>query len=86
MLELYEQYKGLLFHLAYQMTGTVSDAEDAVQDVFVKVQSLPGEAGGAKSLSVQNGDESSHRRNQVSSKSKRAVLRPLASGADPGGL
>lgn len=41
MLELYEQYKGLLFHLAYQMTGTVSDAEDAVQDVFVKVQSLP---------------------------------------------
>ena len=23
------------------MTGTVSDAEDAVQDVFVKVQSLP---------------------------------------------
>ncbi|MEC0256461.1 RNA polymerase sigma factor SigJ [Paenibacillus lautus] len=41
MLELYEQYKGLLFHLAYQMTGTVSDAEDAVQDVFVRVQSLP---------------------------------------------
>lgn len=41
MLELYEQYKGLLFHLAYQMTGTVTDAEDAVQDVFVKVQSLP---------------------------------------------
>lgn len=41
MLELYEQYKGLLFHLAYQMTGTVSDAEDAVQDVFVKVHSLP---------------------------------------------
>ncbi|MCV4231626.1 RNA polymerase sigma factor SigJ [Virgibacillus sp. LDC1] len=41
MLELYEQYKGLLFHLAYQMTGTVADAEDAVQDVFVRVQSLP---------------------------------------------
>ncbi|MEK4118324.1 RNA polymerase sigma-70 factor [Paenibacillus sp. FSL W8-0919] len=39
--ELYKQYRNLLFHLAYQMTGTVSDAEDAVQDVFVKVQSLP---------------------------------------------
>lgn len=41
MVELYEQYRGLLFHLAYQMYGIVSDAEDAVQDVFVKIQSLP---------------------------------------------
>jgi RNA polymerase sigma-70 factor (ECF subfamily) len=39
--ELYKQYKKLLFKLAYQLTGTVSDAEDAVQDVFVKVHSLP---------------------------------------------
>ncbi|UNK16367.1 RNA polymerase sigma factor SigJ [Paenibacillus sp. N3/727] len=37
MKELYTQYKGLLFNLAYQMTGSVSDAEDVVQDVFVKV-------------------------------------------------
>ncbi|QHT61017.1 sigma-70 family RNA polymerase sigma factor [Paenibacillus lycopersici] len=37
MQELYEQYKGLLFKLAYQLTGSVSDAEDAVQDVFLKI-------------------------------------------------
>jgi RNA polymerase sigma factor (sigma-70 family) len=37
MQELYEQYKGLLFTLAYQLTGSVSDAEDAVQDVFLKL-------------------------------------------------
>ncbi|WP_131973084.1 RNA polymerase sigma-70 factor [Exiguobacterium sp. s166] len=37
MQELFEQYKGLLFTLAYQITGSVSDAEDAVQDVFVKL-------------------------------------------------
>ncbi|MCR8630377.1 RNA polymerase sigma factor SigJ [Paenibacillus radicis (ex Xue et al. 2023)] len=37
MQELYEQYKGLLFTLAYQLTGSVSDAEDAVQDVFLKM-------------------------------------------------
>ncbi|MCJ8012933.1 RNA polymerase sigma factor SigJ [Paenibacillus sp. KQZ6P-2] len=37
MQELYERYKSLLFTLAYQMTGSVSDAEDAVQDVFVKI-------------------------------------------------
>jgi len=41
MVGLYEQYRGLLFHLAYQMYGMVSDAEDAVQDVFVKIQSMP---------------------------------------------
>lgn len=37
MEKLYEQYKGLLFTLAYQLTGSVSDAEDAVQDVFLKL-------------------------------------------------
>jgi len=37
MQELYEQYKTLLFTLAYQLTGSSSDAEDVVQDVFLKV-------------------------------------------------
>jgi RNA polymerase sigma factor, sigma-70 family len=36
MEELYKQYKPLLFSLAYQMTGSVVDAEDSVQDVFTK--------------------------------------------------
>ncbi|WP_028594330.1 RNA polymerase sigma factor SigJ [Paenibacillus assamensis] len=40
MIELYEQYRGLMFRLAYQLTGSAADAEDAVQDVFVKVQSV----------------------------------------------
>lgn len=35
--KLYKQYKRLLLTLAYQMTGTWTDAEDAVQDVFLKV-------------------------------------------------
>ncbi|BBH20333.1 RNA polymerase sigma factor SigJ [Paenibacillus baekrokdamisoli] len=38
--ELYENYKALLFTLAYQLTGSVADAEDAVQDVFVKIYKL----------------------------------------------
>ncbi|TDF88599.1 RNA polymerase sigma factor SigJ [Paenibacillus piri] len=37
MEKLYRQYKRLLLTLAYQMTGTWTDAEDAVQDVFLKV-------------------------------------------------
>lgn len=36
MEELYAQYRALLFTLAYQLTGSVADAEDAVQDVFFK--------------------------------------------------
>jgi len=40
---LYNQYKGLLFKLAYQLTGSVSDAEDVVQDVFLKVYDVPAE-------------------------------------------
>ncbi|MDI4643644.1 RNA polymerase sigma factor SigJ [Cohnella hashimotonis] len=36
MEELYDQYKALLFTLAYQLTGSAADAEDAVQDVFIK--------------------------------------------------
>ncbi|NOU72661.1 sigma-70 family RNA polymerase sigma factor [Paenibacillus sp. LMG 31458] len=36
MEELYDQYRALLFTLAYQLTGSAADAEDAVQDVFFK--------------------------------------------------
>ncbi|MFF2448381.1 RNA polymerase sigma factor SigJ [Neobacillus sp. NPDC058068] len=36
MEELYDQYKALLFTLAYQLTGSAEDAEDVVQDVFFK--------------------------------------------------
>ncbi len=42
MRELYERYKPLLFTLAYQITGSAVDAEDAVQDVFVKLHDLDG--------------------------------------------
>ncbi|MFS0556821.1 RNA polymerase sigma-70 factor [Brevibacillus sp. 179-C9.3 HS] len=37
---LYEQYKGLMFRLAYQMLGSATDAEDIVQDVFVKAHGV----------------------------------------------
>lgn len=37
---LYQTYKGLLFSLAYQMTGSAADAEDIVQDVFVKAHQV----------------------------------------------
>ncbi|MFJ5763484.1 RNA polymerase sigma factor SigJ [Neobacillus sp. NPDC093182] len=43
MQEMYEKYKKLLFKLAYQLTGTVSDAEDVVHDVFLKLYDVPPE-------------------------------------------
>lgn len=43
MQELYRRYKGLLFKLAYQLTGSAADAEDAVQDVFLSLQRVENE-------------------------------------------
>lgn len=40
MEDLYDRYKGLLFRLAYQLTGSAADAEDIVQDVFVKAHDV----------------------------------------------
>lgn len=37
MKQLYEDYKPLLCTIAYQLTGSMSDAEDLVQDLFVKL-------------------------------------------------
>ncbi|MFD3260797.1 RNA polymerase sigma-70 factor [Paenibacillus lentus] len=37
MQELYEKYRRLLYTLAYQLTGSAADAEDAVQEVFLKI-------------------------------------------------
>ncbi len=38
---LYGEYRPLLFSLAYRMLGTSSDAEDAVQDVFLRLEEHP---------------------------------------------
>ncbi|WP_416828356.1 RNA polymerase sigma-70 factor [Ectobacillus polymachus] len=35
--QLYIEYKPLLFSLAYKMTGSIADAEDVIQDVFMKL-------------------------------------------------
>ncbi|WML39658.1 RNA polymerase sigma factor SigJ [Neobacillus sp. OS1-2] len=43
MQEMYKKYKRLLFKLAYQLTGSVSDAEDVVHDVFIKLYEVPPE-------------------------------------------
>lgn len=34
----FEQYRGLLFSIAYRMLGSVADAEDTIQDAFIRWQ------------------------------------------------
>ena len=36
----FEQYRRLLFSIVYRMTGSVMDAEDIVQDVYMRYQSV----------------------------------------------
>lgn len=38
--EVYTPYKPLLFSIAYQMVGTISEAEDIVHDVFIKATEI----------------------------------------------
>ena len=35
--ELYEEYQGLAYHVAYKKINHVQDAEDVVQHVFMKI-------------------------------------------------
>jgi len=39
--EWYADYKPLLFSIAHKMTGSINEAEDAVQDVFLRVHAEP---------------------------------------------
>jgi RNA polymerase sigma-70 factor (ECF subfamily) len=42
-LDHFEQYRGLLFSIAYRMLGSVSDAEDMMQETFIKWQEVTDE-------------------------------------------
>src|SRR5713226_9347447 len=37
----FDQYRGLLFSVAYRMLGSVADAEDMLQETFIRWQQAP---------------------------------------------
>ena len=37
----FNEYRSLLFSIAYRMLGTVADAEDMLQDAFIRWQQAP---------------------------------------------
>src|SRR5438270_1414191 len=39
----FDQYRGLLFSIAYRMLGTVADAEDMLQETFIRWQQSAGD-------------------------------------------
>jgi RNA polymerase sigma-70 factor (ECF subfamily) len=39
----FDQYRGLLFSIAYRMLGSVADAEDILQETFLRWQKVPDE-------------------------------------------
>lgn len=41
MQDIFESYRPLMFSIAYRMLGTVMDAEDIVQDAFLRYQAVP---------------------------------------------
>jgi hypothetical protein len=38
----FDQYRGLLFSIAYRMLGTIADAEDMLQETFIRVAPICG--------------------------------------------
>ncbi len=40
-LDVFNHYRQLLFGIAYRMLGTVTDAEDMVQETFLRWQQTP---------------------------------------------
>jgi len=43
-IEQFQQYRPLLFSIAYRMLGSVAEAEDVLQDAYLRVQGRPAEA------------------------------------------
>ncbi|MGE5286223.1 MAG: RNA polymerase sigma-70 factor [Micromonosporaceae bacterium] len=46
-MEPYEEFRPLMFSIAYRMTGSISDAEDIVQEAFVRLARATGPSGGS---------------------------------------
>ena len=44
ILATFDQYRGLLFSIAYRMLGSVADAEDILQEAFIRCQQSQQEA------------------------------------------
>ena len=79
--DVFAEHRNLLFSVAYRMTGSVADAEDIVQNAWLRwsaADTSPGDGAGA--VPGQDRDEPGARRDDIGPRPARDLRRPVAAG------
>ena len=79
--EEFEELRPLLFSIAYRILGSVSEAEDAVQETWLRYHASDDPADLAEVVPVGGGDPGLDRRAAVGPRPPRVVRRPVAARA-----
>ncbi len=83
-MESFESYRSYLFAIAYRMLGSAMDAEDMVQETYLRYQThQPEHIDSLKAYLTTILTRLCMDQLQLAHRQARAVCRPLAAGADP---
>ena len=75
--EEFEELRPLLFSIAYRLLGSVSEAEDAVQDTWLRYAGLPDNARLGQGLPLGRGHQDLDRRPALGPRPARGVRRAM---------
>ena len=77
----YESLRPLAFAIAYRMLGTVSEAEDVVQEAFLRLHRSEAEVESPKAFLATVHDAAEHRHAALRARAARDLPRPVAARA-----